>query len=230
MLGVIGGTLLLGSDIIHELEEKVVSTKYGDVKCYVGDFVVLMRHGTNQEIPPHRVNHKANIWALKMMGVEKVVSINSTGSLKEEIKPNSILIPHDFVCFWDVPTFYEDRVHHALPEIDEEMRKRLIESANGIGNVYENGVYVQTKGPRLETKAEVRVLSTFGDVVGMTFASEATLCSEVGIPIASICSVDNYAHGIKGRITMDEIFKSAKTNQQKILSVLNKYITRYPEG
>ena len=141
------------------------------------------------------------------------------------------MIPHDFVCFWDIPTFYEERVYHALAEVDEDMRRKLIESAKSVGGkVYEKGVYVQTRGPRFETKAEVRVLSTFGDVVGMTFASEATLCSEVGIPIASICSVDNYAHGIKGRISMEDVFKRAKINQQRVLRVLKAYIARYPEG
>jgi len=113
MLAIIGGTLLLGSDLMEGMEKRVVQTPYGDVTCYIDDaddFVLLMRHGPSHKIPPHRINHLANIDALSMLDVDGVVSLNSTGSLNPDIRPGEFLVTDDFVCFWDLPTLLEDAV------------------------------------------------------------------------------------------------------------------------
>ncbi len=89
------------------------------------------------------------------------------------------------------------------------------------------GTYVQTIGPRLETRAEIKMLKRFGDIVGMTLASEATLAMELELPYASICSVDNYCHGIhKTPLTMDEIFQNVANNARTIENILNTFIDR----
>ena len=89
------------------------------------------------------------------------------------------------------------------------------------------GIYVQTTGPRLETRAEIKMLKRFGDIVGMTLASEATLALELEVPYASICSIDNYCHGIQATpLTMDRIFENVTKNLRTIESILNTFIER----
>jgi len=223
MLGVIAGTSLRGSELLSGLDERLVESQYGRAVCYVGNAVVLLlRHGPSHDVPPHRINHKANIAALQRLDVDGVVSINSCGSLKESVKRGWFMVPHDFVWLWDSITFFDDKVYHATPEMDENLRKRLVEAVKACGEaVYERGVYVQVRGPRLETEAEVRFLSTFGDVVGMTLAPEATLCCELGIPFASLCSVDNYANGVVGKTTMQDVFDAAAASMKRVEQVLN---------
>lgn len=222
MLGVIAGTNLRDSTMLSELKETHVNTAYGEGVCYVGDEVVLLlRHGRGHVVPPHRINYRANIATLAHMGVDGVVSINSCGSMREDVMPKSFVVPHDFVALWSYTTFFEDEVYHATPELDEKLRGRIVEAVRGCGErVHERGVYVHVRGPRLETVSEVKVLRTFGDVVGMTLAPEVMLCCELGIPVASLCSVDNYANGIMGRATMEEVFESAAASREKIEHIL----------
>ena len=111
---------------------------------------------------------------------------------------------------------------HIIPVLDAGLRERLIHAAAGSGvDVSPEGIYVQTIGPRLETKAEIAMLRGFGDVVGMTMAHEATLCQEVGLAYASICSVDNYCHGIIDTpLTAEEIIQRAGENVATINTIV----------
>lgn len=96
--------------------------------------------------------------------------------------------------------------------------------------VKNGGIYIQTRGPRLETKAEISMLKKFGDVVGMTMASEVTLCLEYDIPYASICSVDNYCHGIaKTPLTMDEIQRNVMSNLKHIERLIQSIHRETPQ-
>jgi 5'-methylthioadenosine phosphorylase len=92
------------------------------------------------------------------------------------------VIPSDFVSFWNIPTFHDEDVVHVTPVLDPELRKSLVDCIRDLGHTaHDGGVYIQTTGPRLETKAEIRVFKEFGDLVGMTMPSEATLAVEKGI-------------------------------------------------
>jgi 5'-methylthioadenosine phosphorylase len=230
MIGVIGGASLV---ITGELEEEIsLRTSFGEPSSSIKilnlkgkRFAFLQRHGPKGEIPPHRINHRANLEAFFSLGIRKVIGVNSVGSLKREIPPGSIVVPHDFFCPWAIVTFFEDKAFHVLPSLDEELRKALIKACKKNGFlVFEQGVYVQTIGPRLETKAEVLFLSRLGgDVVGMTMAHEATLCCERGISYASLCTVDNYAHGIgEGGLSQEKIKEMAQKNAQKVIKVLEE--------
>jgi len=107
------------------------------------------------------------------------------------------------------------------PEISEQLRKEIIDRAKSLKiDIHETGTYIQTRGPRFETKAEVKMFSQFADVVGMTISSEATLACEAQIPYAVICSVDNYAHGIGTELGMEEITRY----QEKTLKVISRII------
>jgi len=229
-VGVLGGTVFFGKQWEkEEFKAKTVRTEFGKVKVFVGqDIIFLPRHGVEESTPPHRINHHANLKALENLGVSYVISVCSTGSLRKEIPPGSLLIPHDFFCLWHIPTFFESNIKHVLPSFDPELRKVLITCAREtFPKVIEKGIYVQTLGPRLETKAEVEFLSRFGSVVGMTLANEATLACELELPIAAICSVDNYAHGVgKGKLSQELIQSRATENAEYIATTIKKCTER----
>jgi 5'-methylthioadenosine phosphorylase len=217
MIGIIGGTLILDFNLPGE--EKTFKNEYGEALLTVGKRVVsLQRHGGIKHIPPHRINHQANILALKEAGVKKIVALYSVGSLKKEPKPGSIVISSDFISFWDIPTITNEHVAPRLADGEE-----LKQAAAKEGIKLKEGIYIQTSGPRLETKAEVKMLAAFGDVVGMTLGSEATLACELGIPFLALCSVDNYAHGIEDEQPSGEgIKKESAKNRENILKILKR--------
>ncbi|MBC8501260.1 MAG: MTAP family purine nucleoside phosphorylase [DPANN group archaeon] len=182
--------------------------------------VFLQRHGKN--IPPHKVDHKANLLSLKNKGVDTVIGICSVGSLKLGISPGSIVIPNDYINLKNIQTYHDLKAAHITPALNEELRQKIITAAKKISmTVVESGIYIQTIGPRLETKAEINMIKNYADIVGMTMANEATLAKELGIKYAAICSVDNYANGItKKRLTIEEIKKAQDKNKEKILRLL----------
>jgi len=228
MLGIIArGNFFLEGMVAAE--KKGVETPFGEPSTHFSlgqlrgkEVVFLPRHGPHG-IPPHRINHRANIYALKKLGVCEVIGVNSVGSLKKEIPPGWIVIPHDYLSPWQIVTFYENQAVHITPALHEGLRELLIRAAAKSGaNFLKEGVYIQTIGPRLETKAEIAMLRNFGDVVGMTMAHEATLCQELGLGYASICSVDNYCHGIvEGPLSEEEISQRAKENAVQINRILS---------
>ena len=227
MFGIIGGGnfSLAG---IEAAKQETMETPFGAPSDHflIGllggkEVVFLSRHGP-EGIPPHRINHRANIYALKKLEVTGVVGVNSVGSLREELPPGRIVIPHDYLSPWEILTFYDHHVVHITPSLDASLRERLIQGAEGAGvTCVKEGVYIQTIGPRLETKAEIAMLRSFGHVVGMTMAHEATLCQERALAYASICSVDNYAHGvIDTPLLEEEIRRRARENVTQIQKVL----------
>jgi 5'-methylthioadenosine phosphorylase len=225
MLGIIAGGSF-SPEGMEVGEKKTIETPFGEPSHHFAigkDVVFLPRHGPDG-IPPHRINHRANIYALKKIGVTEVIGVNSVGSLRKDLSPGSIVIPHDYLSLWEILTFYEDEAVHITPVLDTGLRERLIRAATGSGvKVVKEGIYIQTIGPRLETKAEVAMLQGFGDVVGMTMAHEATLSQEIGVAYASICSVDNYCHGISDTpLTADEIIRGARENAATIDTVVTK--------
>jgi purine nucleoside phosphorylase len=231
MLGIIAGGSFSPAGM-EVAEKQTIKTPFGEPSDHftIGtlkgrDIIFLPRHGP-QGIPPHRINHRANIYALKKLGVTEVVGVNSVGSLREELAPGSIVIPHDYLSPWGILTFYEHQAVHITPALDAGLRERLIRAAAGSGvNAVHEGIYIQTIGPRLETKAEIALLRGFGDVVGMTMAHEATLCQEVGLAYASICSVDNYCHGISDTpLSVEEITQRAGENAATINKIVMQAI------
>jgi len=227
MIGIIGGAnFVLGG--LEKAEQTTVETRYGEpsdaflLASLAGrEIAFLPRHGP-QRMPPHRINHRANISALKILGASQVMAVNSVGSLKREIPPGTILIPDDYLCPWQILTIHENRTVHITPALNHELRAILVRAAAKAGIEFrDGGTYIQTMGPRLETKAEVAMIAHFGDVVGMTMAHEATICQELGLAYASICSVDNYAHGIIDEpLQEEEIARRSRENVAQIEKVL----------
>ncbi len=222
MKAIIGGTSLLRSFVFKNWTEVVVETPYGKVSVgKESQYLFLQRHG-KKAAPPHMIDHRANIWALKSLGAEGVIAVNSVGSLKTILKPGTFIIPDDFISPWNIPTFFDYEMRFTIPAMDVAYAQRMYEICTGMEvETTLGGVYVQTSGPRFETRAEINVLKKEADVVGMTMASEATLCIEQQIPYVSLCSIDNYCNGIlKTPLTMDEVDEQVMRNGRTVEAVL----------
>jgi 5'-methylthioadenosine phosphorylase len=189
------------------------------------DLIFIARHGTDHSSPvlPHRINHQANLAALKKMGAEEVIGINSTGGLKPHMKPGVIVIPDDYIQLGPGITTVTEKPLHIVPRIDQNVRKRLLTAARAAAiAVVDGGIYWQSPGPRLETRAEIAMISQFADIIGMTLASEAIVAQELGLPYASLCSVDNYAHGFEKRdLTLEKIQRHARLNTEAIQRIIS---------
>jgi len=228
-LGIIGGTSLFGTKLLEDAKEREVETKYGTVYLlFTADVVFIPRHGKGRNIPPHRINYKANLAAFKELGIEKIIGVTSVGSLKRDIKPRSLVVPHDYINLYNISTFYDDEIVHVTPGLDEGLRKSIIKVAKDFGgiDIVEQGVYFQTVGPRLETRAEINFIKNYADVVGMNMASEATLAKELGLRYANISTVENYAHGIIAEEALDykKIVDAASKSRENLEKVLMKLI------
>ncbi len=219
MLGIIGGTSLLFS-ALPSLEKATVSTPFGAAEILSGDVAMLMRHQNG--LPPHRINHRANLAALAITGVDRIVAFGSAGSLKPDIKPGSLAIPTDYISLTPTPSIHDHAIEHVRPELSECLARdlfRLVPSARF------GGVYVQTSGPRIETVAEVNALARVADVVGMTLASEATLACELGMEFAALCTVDNYANGLGSEVlTYEHILATSKEHCTRTGEIMKKII------
>jgi len=219
MLGIIGGTSLLFSTL-PRLESRRVHTPFGSAEVLAGDIVLLMRHQNG--LPPHRLNFRANMAALAIAGVDKIVAFGSSGSMNRDIAPGSLVIPTDYVSLADIPSIHDHAIEHVMPELSPELSEVLhrVVPAARLG-----GTYVQTRGPRFETAAEIRALSKVADLVGMTLASEATLARELGIPFAAICTVDNYANGMTEEpLTWEEVLEISRQYRERTGAILNTII------
>ena len=211
MLAIIGGsglTKLANLDVTHR---EVMRTPYGDPSGAVtfgqlgGQPVAfLARHGYGHTIPPHEVNYRANLWALHKIGASGVVSVASVGSIRADLKPGDIVIPHQLIDYsWGRKSTYHEGCGVAVRHVDftdpydPALRQQLIEAAARAGmTVSDAAVYAVTQGPRLETAAEIDRFERDGaDLVGMTAMPEAVLARELGLPYAAINLVANYAAG-----------------------------------
>ncbi|MDI6776113.1 MAG: MTAP family purine nucleoside phosphorylase [Syntrophales bacterium] len=231
-LGIIAGSAFFQRrEIFGPLEEKMVENEFGQAIVFLSDTVILVpRHGKEPPhyILPHLINHQANLRALRDFGVREVIGINSTGSLRRGLKPGTIVVPHDFIMLFGGPTIFSVEPVHITPVLSEDLRQRLIDAAIECGfDVVREGIYWQTRGPRLETKAEIAMMSQFADLVGMTMASEAVVAKELDVSYAALCSVDNYGHGLGEReLTMEEISQHAARNAEAMTRIITSYMER----
>lgn len=233
MIGIIGGTgtgsLLETYPIIREQD---VTTKYGKApKISILDIdnkevAYIPRHSTGHSVPPHKINYRANIEALKNINVTQIYATNSVGSLDTNIQPGSILIPDNFIDFTHnrVSTFFDDEVVHidCTNPYCENLRNILIKS----GDVHPYGVYIATEGPRFETGAEIQFYKLIGGkVVGMTGVPEVVLAKEKQICYSSICAVTNYAASISShKLTITEVVDAMNDCEEKLIQLITKTI------
>jgi 5'-deoxy-5'-methylthioadenosine phosphorylase len=221
-LGIIGGSGLTRLDALRVERQEIVTTPYGDPSApltfgrFDGSQVVFLpRHGGAHTIPPHKVNYRANLWALKHAGVSRVVGMAAVGGITPRMAPGCLTVPDQIIDYtWGREhTLFETDLT-SVTHIDftdpycAELRAHLLDAAAGAAvEVDDGGTYGATQGPRLESAAEIRRLERDGcDMVGMTGMPEAALARELGLCYACLALSVNWAAGKgSGPITMAEI-------------------------
>ena len=227
-LAVIGGTGLANSHLFDQYEREHVETSWGVAEVFHGPCLFLQRHGPHRTIPPHKINHRANLEAMRQLEVTHIVGVNSVGSLNPDLAPGTLVVPDDFFSPFQVTTFHDEKCVHTVPEIDAGLRQMLVKLADELDIPHsDGGVYSHFTGPRFETKAESRWLSTIADVAGMTTGGEIPLANELQIPYAFACMVDNYANGITKSLSIPEMEGHLARNLKYLESFINKLITTF---
>ncbi|MCL7474748.1 MAG: MTAP family purine nucleoside phosphorylase [Methanosarcinales archaeon] len=224
-----------------------VTTPYGIVKAKQGTIshndrelaLALIGRHTNsgsargEHLPPHRLNYRANVWAAKALGSARVIATNSVGTMGDH-PPGSFLVANDFIdltrsrvnTFFDEETVHVDMTEPYCPEIG----KCLTYAMERGGLAVQRGVYVCTEGPRFETAAEIRMLQSFGDVVGMTGLPEVVLARELGLCYATLCIITNRACGLAGKkLTADEVLDMLDKQQELLRTVILDAVALLPE-
>lgn len=240
---IIGGTGVYDPSFLDDVEEFVQDTRYGQVKGAKGKYegievAFIPRHGVDHSVPPHMINYRANIMALKNLGVENIIATAAVGSLNFDIKPGQYILADQFLDFTKMRknTFYEggdDGVVHC--DITEpycpEIRQALVKASSDKGVKLDNGaVYVCTEGPRFETKAEILMFKQLGGhLVGMTGVPEVCLARELEICYASICVITNFAAGIStGILSHEEVIEMMAGKIKELRSIIMSSLKHIP--
>ncbi len=240
-IAIVGGTGLTTLPGITDHISQTVDTPYGapSGELTIGRFatkeiIFLARHGDPHCIPPHQVNYRANIHALKMQGVDHIIAVNAAGGITSKLCPGTIAVPEQIIdyTYGRAHTFY-DGEHNDLAHIDftypysHAIRAALLNAGIDLKiELHADGVYASTQGPRLETAAEIRRLEKDGcDIVGMTGMPEAALAREAGINYACLALVVNWAAGkTKEKISATTIAKHIDQGMGKVNALLRHTI------
>ena len=240
-VAIIGGTGLTNLEALEITRREVVNTPYGEPsgpithgKLCGKNVVFLPRHGSGHTIPPHKINYRANIWALKSVGVERIIAIAAVGAIHEAFVPTSLAIPDQIVDYtWGRKnTFFEEGLEEVVHidfthPYDEQLRQLLIQACRVAGVEFSDfGTYAAAQGPRLETAAEINRYERDGcTMVGMTGMPEAALARELELAYATCAVSVNWAAGRgEGEITMDEIRKCLGRGMENVRAMFEKLV------
>ena len=248
-LGVIGGTGLYAFPELRSVERRDVVTPFGPPSSQVvtGEFrgsrlAFLARHGKEHAIAPHRVNYRANIWALHHLGARRVLGVNAVGGIRGDMGPRTLVVPDQIIdythgrlsSFSDVEGAKVEHIDFSDP-YSAGLRTEVIAAASRSGiAVVADGCYAATQGPRLETVAEIaRIRRDGGDLVGMTGMPEAALARELGLEYACLALVANWAAGCEPRegleppapISLPEIFANLEAATALVPELIAQLLT-----
>lgn len=235
---IIGGTGLTQLDGLSMKALLNPETPYGAPSAgivqgeYAGrEVLFLARHGHPHRIPPHQVNYRANLWALKHAGAEAVIAVNAVGGITAGMGTGQLVVPHQVIDYTQgrIGTFFEGELDHVTHidfshPYDEPLRQKLLDALRSAGHAHSDyGVYGCTQGPRLETVAEIARMERDGcDIVGMTGMPEAALARELNLPYAALSLVVNPAAGKSTSIiTMAEIEAALAAGIGKVRETLS---------
>jgi len=206
-VGVIGGSGLYEIEGLEDIEKHSVSTPFGDPSdSIIGGTIAgkrvyfLPRHGVGHRLMPHEINHRANIWALRSLGVRYLISVNAVGSLREEMAPRDIVVPDQLIDRTGTAakhTFFGDGIvaHVSLADpYCDAMRQLVLAAAKPLTqNLHDGGTYMCMNGPAFSTRAEARIHRQMGaDLIGMTNAPETRLAREAEMSAAAMALVTDY--------------------------------------
>lgn len=239
----IGGTGFYAAPFLDDPKEIIVGTRYGAVRLLEGhkfdkEIYFLSRHGAGHSVPPHLVNYRANIAALKTLQVQAIFATTAVGSLAKEMEPGHLVILDQFLDFTKSRpgTFFQG---DGFPVVHADMsdpycsflRREVAVTAERLGFPFHRlGCYVCTEGPRFESAGEIRMYGTLGgQVVGMTGVPEVVLAREAGICYAGVSLVTNYAAGISPHpLSHEEVVEMMKKNGERFLSLLMATLQTLP--
>lgn len=238
-VGIIGGSGLYDPGIVEDPVGVRVYTPYGEPSDFITVGTVkgikvafLPRHGRGHRIPPHRINYRANIWALKSLGVKWIISVSAVGSLREDYRPGDFVVPDQFIdmtkkreyTFFDGPI--TAHVSMADPFCDD-LREKIIKAAQELGyTIHPKGTYVCIEGPRFSTRAESRVWKEVfkADIIGMTLVPEVNLACEAQVCYATLAMVTDYDVWADHPVTAEEVERIMKQNVSRAREILYKVI------
>lgn len=241
--GVIGGTGVYDPKILTDLEEKIVETAYGEITVNVGmlhgkKVAFLARHGKGHSTPPHGINYRGNIMALKKLGVKKILATQAVGSLNKVMAPGNLVLLDQFIDFTKgrIQTFYEGGETGVL-HVDmttpycSHLGEKILDLCPQNITIHKRGTYVCTEGPRFETPAEIKMFAHWGgDLVGMTSVPEVVLARELGMCYAAIAMVTNYAAGISEyNLTHQEVVETMANNISQLQRLIVEVIAGLDE-
>ncbi len=242
-IGIIGGSGLYDPGMFESVKEFKIYTPYGNpsdnvmVGTYKGRSIAFIpRHGRGHKIPPHKINYRANVWALKSLGTKWVVAVSAVGSLREDFMPGDLVVPDQFIdmtkkreySFFNGPVV----AHVSLADPFCPTLRTLITSVAQSLNVriHPRGTYVCIEGPRFSSRAESRVWKEVfkADVVGMTLVPEVNLAREAEMHYATIALVTDYDVWAEKPVTAEEVARVMSENVEKAKRILAELIPRLP--
>jgi 5'-methylthioadenosine phosphorylase len=243
-IGIIGGSGLYAMPGFTNVHEERVETPFGDPSdpFVLGELegrkvAFLARHGRGHRILPSELNFRANIYAFKKLGVERILSVSAVGSLKEEHKPTDFVIPDQFIdrTFHRISTFFGDGIvgHVAFGDpVCSIVAKAAAQGCSSVGVVGKlGGTYICMEGPQFSTKAESNLYRSWGaDVIGMTNVQEAKLAREAEICYATVAMVTDYDAWREGHdsVTIEEIVAVLQQNAENACKVVKAAVAAMP--
>lgn len=242
-IGIIGGTGIYDPKLLKKAREVRVRTPHGPPSdaITIGELkdrriAFLPRHSRKHTIRPTDINSRANIFALKKLGVQRVLAPATVGSLREDFKPGDVVFIDQFIdrTTRREQSFYTGKqvCHISVAEpMCPELKRAMIEAADDANiDTHKTGTYVCIEGPRFSTKAESKMFKTWGaDVVGMTLVPECVLAREAEICYASIATVTDYDVWKDKPVSVDEVKNTMKENVEKVKRIISKAIPQIPK-
>ena len=238
-IGIIGGSGIYNLESIKILKKHSVETPFGkpssdiiEAEINGANCFFLPRHGVGHFITPTNVNYRANIYALKLLGVDVVISISAVGSLKEEYAPTHFVLPDQFVDWTKgqrARTFFEDgivgHVSAAYP-VEKTLQTRIADILKETDVTYHvDGTYICIEGPQFSTRAESNLYRSFGfDIIGMTNVPESFLAKEAGMAYATVAMVTDYDCWKEEHCSLEEIMKVMGENYKSAQKLIEKLI------
>jgi 5'-methylthioadenosine phosphorylase len=242
-IGIIGGTGVYDPDILEEPKDVKISTPFGatssliTVGTYEGkNIAFLSRHGPSHQIPPHKIPNQANIWALRKIGVKRIIASSAVGSLREDYKPGDFVMTDQFIDRTKkrLDTFYEggQLCHISVADpICPQIHEYFVEHARKLElKVHPSGTYICIEGPRFSTRAESSLFRQWGcDIIGMTLYPEVILAREAELCYVSIAMVTDYDVWAEKPVSAQEVIETMEKNSENFKKLIMTALPEFPE-